>query len=179
MPWAVAAWSPLYLRAKSELARDVAGAKQLLRLRRQEGEMMHTRPVAMKKDEVMRIPLPLQENAAKAFIIRRDIFRQPEPQAHVEFQRPPYVRGQHLDVIEPQRAAAFVPMKVGDVTRLDWHARTELQKSPAWIRDMQGPVLIGDRRPSAVATKSQKEIVRLVEILIGQHAQADPQTAWR
>jgi hypothetical protein len=133
----------------------------------------------MEKHEVVRVALALQKHGADMLFVGRHIFGEPETQSHIEIQRRPQPWCQQLNVIQPHSTAALVMLKVGDLARLDRHARTKLQRIAARVERVQGLALESDVHPLYRAGALFEELIRLNEVRVGKNAQADSQAMRR
>src|SRR3984893_3209099 len=150
----------------------------MLHLRCQEGEVMQARAGAVEEDDVMRIALALQKHAPQIERARwGDIFAQPEACRGVKLAHLADIRRQDLIVVEPQRRAAGMAGELRDHARHHRHGGAEFQQRSGRIDRMQRSTLMRDVRPRRRAAARFKEPLELVEVLLGEHTQAEARAA--
>src|SRR5215467_16134434 len=87
MTGAVAARPVLDVFGKSHVESEIADIEEVIRLRDAKRRVVQPRSGAGCKHDVVRIALSLQEDEYWIVrTVRRDVFRQPEAEAHVEFK---------------------------------------------------------------------------------------------
>lgn len=147
--------------------------------RDREGHMMQPRSGIVDEDDVVRITLALQEHGAELIAaIGHDVFRQPEAHRHVELAGGPHRGREHLDVVDALRAGAVEGLEMHDASRLGLHGRAKLKRCADNIGGVQGSVLERRVDPPCRQTALAEMSLRQVEILLGQHAQADTFALW-
>src|SRR5258708_28320724 len=171
---AMATRPELDIGGKAHFGGEIADIEKVIGFRDRERGVMEPRPCPGGKHDIVGVALALQEHEQEFLAsVRRDVFREPEAQAHPEFARALHVGNQELEMIDPLRHRAVVVLERDHEAWLDLHGRAELDRSATCVHDMQGAALVRNLDPFRRQAGSVEKRLGLLQILVAEDAHAD------
>ncbi len=175
MARAVAAGPVFDVDGIAHLGREIADVEEVIGFRDAEGGVMQPRPGAGREHDVVRIALALQEHEEQFLaVVGRDVFREPEAQAHPELAGLLHVRHQQLEVVDALRHRAVMILERHHQPRLEVHGGAELDRRPVHVRHVQRTALMRHLGPLGGQAQLLEMVLRLLQVLLGEDPQADP-----
>ncbi len=135
---------------------------------------MQPRPAPRGEHHVVRVALALQPGRPDLVLaVGGGEFGEPEADRQVELGRLPDVVRRDLEMVEPHRARALVELEPLQVGRQVVHGGAEFERRADRIVDVQRAALIGPLGPLRLEAGQAEVLEGAVEIVLGEHAQAD------
>src|SRR5947209_18473479 len=125
----------LEVLAEAEIAGAIERAHNVMQFGNDISEMVKARARAREKNDVMRIVLAVEKRADNP-LARSVIVGNAKTQLGIERRGSYHIRHQHLKMIEPKRARAFVLMRARLHAGQRLHACAEFERRPGCVRDM-------------------------------------------